>query len=114
MRQIMQTQQSLSQRMQEPVMKESEKQSQDDTEQKSNSRDVERRLFAGLMRTKTLPMVPDQTPSNIPVEPDAPETSKQNSQPSFAASSKGLLSLKQKLLARGMSDEKAEAYLRQL
>ena len=48
------------------------------------------------------------------VIPDAPETSKQNSQPSFAAGSKGLLSLKQELLAKGMSDEKAEAYLRQL
>ena len=50
-------------------MKESEN-SQSNTEQKSNPRDVERRLFAGLMQTKTLPMVPDQTPSDIPVEPD--------------------------------------------
>ncbi len=46
-------------------MKKSEN-SQDNTEQKSNPSDVERRLFAGLMRTKTLPMVPDQTPSDIP------------------------------------------------
>ena len=74
MRHVMQTQQSLSQRMQEPVMKQSKKQPQDDTEQKSNPRDVERRLFAGLMQTKTLPMVPDQTTSDIPVEPDEEET----------------------------------------
>lgn len=33
----------------------------------------EKQLFAGLMRTKTLPMVPDQTPSDIPVEPDDEE-----------------------------------------
>ena len=44
-------------------------------------------------------------------DPGAPD---KNSQPSFAASSKGLLALKQELLARGMSDEKAEDYLRQL
>ena len=55
-------------------MKQSKKQPQDDTEQKSNPRDVERRLFAGLMQTKTLPMVPDQTTSDIPVEPDEEET----------------------------------------
>ena len=66
----------------------------------------EKQLFSGLMRTKTLPMVPDQTPSDIPVEP--------SSQPSFADGSSGLQELKQELLARGMSDEKAEAYLRQL
>ena len=88
-------------------MKKSEN-SQDNTEQKSNPSDVERRLFAGLMRTKTLPMVPDQTPSDIPDAPMKP------SQPSFADGSKGLQELKQELLARGMSDEKAEAYLRQL
>ena len=93
-------------------MKESEKQSQDDTEQKSNSRDVERRLFAGLMRTKTLAMVPDQTPSNIPVEPDAP--AKPSSQQSFADGSPILQELKKELLQKGMSDAEAEAYLRQL
>ena len=46
-----------------------------------------------------------------PATPDAPA---KTSQPSFADGSKGLLELKQDLLARGMSDKKAEAYLRQL
>lgn len=92
-------------------MKKSEN-SQSNTEQKSNPRDVERRLFAGLMQTKTLPMVPDQTPSDIPVEPDAP--AKPSSQQSFADGSPILQELKKELLQKGMSDEKAEAYLRQL
>ena len=41
----------------------------------------EKQLFAGLMRTKTLPMVPDHTPSDIPVElddPNAEETEEQS------------------------------------
>ena len=88
-------------------MKKSEN-SQDNAEQKSNPSDVERRLFAGLMRTKTLPMVPDQTPSDIPDAPVKP------SRPSFADGSPALLALKEDLLARGMSDDDAEAYLRQL
>ena len=82
----------------------------DDRDETHDPRAVQRRLFAGLMRTKTLPMVPDQTPSNTP---DAPEP-QPTSRPSFAASSKGLLALKQELLARGMSDDEAEEFLRMI
>ena len=88
-------------------MKKSEN-SQDNTEQKSNPSDVERRLFAGLMRTKTLPMVPDHTPSDIPDAPVKP------SQPSFADGSPLRQELKQELLAKGMSDDDAEEFLRMI
>ena len=90
-------------------MKKSEN-SQDNTEQKSNPSDVERRLFAGLMRTKTLPMVPDQTPSDIPVEPEGNQLSARNS----AKHSPLRQELKEDLLARGMSDDDAEEFLRMI
>lgn len=80
----------------------------DERDKKPDPRAVERRLFGGLMRTKTLPMVPDQTPSNTL---DVP-ASKQPSQTSFADGSPLLQELKQELLAKGMSDEEAEEYLR--
>lgn len=80
----------------------------DERDKKPDPRAVERRLFGGLMRTKTLPIVPDQTPNNIPDS----QTSKQPSQPSFADGSLLLQELKRELLAKGMSDDKAEAYLR--
>lgn len=79
-------------------------------ERKLDPREVERRLFVGLMRTKALPKVPGQTPTNAP---DVSET-KQPSQSSFADGSPALLALKEELLARGMSDEEAEAYIRQI
>ena len=36
----------------------------DDSTRRPDPREVERRLFAGLMRTKPLPIVPDQEATN--------------------------------------------------
>ena len=68
----------------------------------------------GVKFAESSPQTSETASSNaVPVTPDAPE-GKQPSQPSFADGSPLLQELKQELLARGMSDAEAEAYLRQL
>jgi hypothetical protein len=73
------------------------------------TRDLEKKLFAGLMASRPLPIVPDPAP----IEEDEAlhrrhETSQPNSAPSLA---QGLL---EELMGKGMSREDAEAFLRRI
>lgn len=93
-----------------------------------NSRDGERRVLPTQKPLDELldeedyeprPMSAQQEQDEVIIEamrniPEEPETLSPNAQDSFAASSKGLLSLKKGLLARGMTDEEAEAYIRMI
>lgn len=70
----------------------------------------ERELFVGVVRSRSLPMAPHPHPK-IENYDDGGEP---NEPRSFAEGSSGLQGLKEDLLARGMSDAEAEAFLRQI